>query len=99
MRLRPCSWVTTIFANLVGRSLVSAITQTPACGPLGPVTRPPISLSPTLESCCANPGNDQTTSSNNDAYKRIFTDASPQDDCTAVYVDAPLDGHYRCSNI
>src|SRR6266508_4798581 len=29
--------------NLVGRSLVSAITQTPASGPLAPVTTPPMS--------------------------------------------------------
>ena len=33
----------TILANLVGSSVVSAITQTPASGPLGPVTVPPIS--------------------------------------------------------
>src|SRR5262249_54053146 len=37
------SSVTTIFANFVVRSLVSAITQTPASGPLAPVTTPPIS--------------------------------------------------------
>ena len=30
-------------ANRVGRSVVSAITQTPASGPLGPVTTPPMS--------------------------------------------------------
>ena len=35
-------------ANLVGRSVVSAITQTPASGPLGPLTTPPISVSPTV---------------------------------------------------
>jgi hypothetical protein len=35
--------VTTIFANLVGRSVVSAITQTPASGPLALVTTPPMS--------------------------------------------------------
>src|SRR5687768_4701471 len=29
--------------NFVGRSVVSAITQTPASGPLGPVTTPPMS--------------------------------------------------------
>src|SRR6476659_3863088 len=32
-------------ANLVGRSVVSAITHTPASGPLDPVTVPPMSLS------------------------------------------------------
>jgi len=35
--------VTTIFAKRVPRSLVSAITQTPASGPDGPVTVPPMS--------------------------------------------------------
>jgi hypothetical protein len=35
--------VATILTNFVGRSLVSAITQTPASGPLGPVTTPPMS--------------------------------------------------------
>src|SRR5207247_6791822 len=34
---------TTILTNLVGRSLVSAITHTPASGPFGPVTTPPMS--------------------------------------------------------
>src|SRR5438094_7996739 len=32
--------------NLVGRSCVSAITQTPASGPLGPVTTPAMSAAP-----------------------------------------------------
>src|SRR5580765_7315014 len=31
-------------ANLVGRSVVSAMTHTPASGPLGPVTTPPMAL-------------------------------------------------------
>src|SRR2546422_64919 len=44
MRYRPRSSVTTIFANLVGRSLVSAITQTPASGPFALVTTPARSL-------------------------------------------------------
>src|SRR5262249_44816414 len=35
----------------VGKSLVSAITQTPASGPFAPVTTPPISSALT---CCAN---------------------------------------------
>src|SRR5581483_2796658 len=42
-------------ANLVGRSVVSAITQTPASGPLAPLTTPPMSFSPTLSDaarCC-----------------------------------------------
>ena len=39
--------MTTILAYLVGRSVVSAMTQTPASGPLAPVTLPPMSLSPT----------------------------------------------------
>src|SRR5215472_11113073 len=57
MTYRPRSSVTTIFANLVGRSVVSAITQTPASGPFGPLTTPPRSLSPTVTPagavCCA----------------------------------------------
>jgi hypothetical protein len=40
MRYRPRSSVTTIFTNGVGKSVVSAITQTPASGPEGPVTVP-----------------------------------------------------------
>src|SRR6267154_1750538 len=43
MRKRPRSSVTTSLANFVGRSVVSAIPQTPASGPLGPVTTPPMS--------------------------------------------------------
>jgi hypothetical protein len=35
--------VTTLFPYFVGRSVVSAMTQTPASGPLGPVTTPPMS--------------------------------------------------------
>src|SRR5687767_15945260 len=40
---RPRSSVTTIFANFVGRSDVSAITHTPASGPFAPVTTPSMS--------------------------------------------------------
>jgi hypothetical protein len=40
--------VTTILANFVGKSVVSAITQTPASGPFDPLTVPPISLAETL---------------------------------------------------
>src|SRR6185312_7282783 len=47
MTKRPRSSVTTILTNLVGRSVVSAITQTPASGPLGLVTNPPSSALPT----------------------------------------------------
>ncbi len=36
--------MTTILRYLVGRSVVSAITQTPASGPLALVTTPPMSL-------------------------------------------------------
>src|SRR5258707_173643 len=48
MTYRPRSSVTTILANLVGRSVVSAITQTPASGPVLPVTTPPRSVAPTV---------------------------------------------------
>src|SRR5882672_10913267 len=48
IRKRPRSSVATSLANFVGRSVVSAITQTPASGPLGPVTTPPMSFAPTL---------------------------------------------------
>jgi hypothetical protein len=50
--------VTTIFANFVGRSVVSAITHTPASGPFELVTTPPMSsesiatVAPFL--CCAS---------------------------------------------
>src|SRR3954451_20116739 len=46
-------------ANLVGRSVVSAITQRPPSGPFPPLTRPPMSLSPILTDvaccCCCAP--------------------------------------------
>src|SRR5215813_6920838 len=55
MRYRPWSSVTTVLLILVGRSVVSAITHTPASGPFGPRTTPPISVAPTLTvaGCCA----------------------------------------------
>src|SRR6266704_2907558 len=58
MTYRPRSSVTTILANFVGRSVVSAITHTPASGPLGPLTTPPRSPAPTRIAgsvvCCAS---------------------------------------------
>src|SRR6476661_4346313 len=53
MRYRPWSSVTTIRANFVGRSVVSAITQTPASGPFELVTTPPISVARTSTLCWA----------------------------------------------
>src|SRR5258706_15869601 len=53
MTNRPLSSVTTILAYLVGSSVVSAITQTPASGPCAPVTVPPISLAPTETAPCS----------------------------------------------
>ncbi len=55
MRYRPRSSVTTILRNLVGSSVVSAITHTPASGPFALVTTPPMSVGPTetwLASSC-----------------------------------------------
>src|SRR5262245_54072867 len=43
MAYRPLSSVTTILVYFVGRSFVSAITQTPASGPFGPATTPVMS--------------------------------------------------------
>ena len=40
-------------ANLVGRSAVSAMTQTPASGPFGPVTTPPMSSASMATACAA----------------------------------------------
>jgi hypothetical protein len=40
--------VTTILRSGVGSSVVSAITQTPASGPFGPVTTPPMSSASVL---------------------------------------------------
>src|SRR5215471_11477989 len=45
-RKRPRSSVTTILTNFVGRSVVSAITHTPASGPFALVTTPPRSSLP-----------------------------------------------------
>src|SRR4029077_19031649 len=45
MTFRPWSSVTTERDILVGRSVVSAMTHTPASGPFAPVTTPPISSS------------------------------------------------------
>src|ERR1700730_6564088 len=58
MRYRPLSSVTTILPNLVGRSVVSAITQTPASGPRELVTTParsalPIGIVLAGLRCCA----------------------------------------------
>src|SRR5689334_22698672 len=50
MTYRPRSSVTTILAYFVGRSCVSAMTQTPASGPFGLATVP--SIAPV----CAQPG-------------------------------------------
>src|SRR5436189_4210561 len=52
MRKRPRSSVTTSLANFVGRSLVSAMTQTPASGPFAPVTTPAMSFAPALPVPC-----------------------------------------------
>src|SRR5215471_17272279 len=43
MRYRPRSSVITILAKRVGRSIVSAMTQTPASGPFALETMPPMS--------------------------------------------------------
>src|SRR6516164_266071 len=42
-------------ANFVGRSVVSAMTQTPASGPFELVTTPPMSVLPTLTFCAWDP--------------------------------------------
>src|SRR5689334_6617390 len=57
MTKRPLSSVTTIFAKPVGSSAVSAITHTPASGPLGPVTVPLIDCAwaPSAMKSVANP--------------------------------------------
>ena len=77
--IRPSSSVTTILANSVGRSLVSAITQTPASGPLAPVTTPPIALAPTwmaasVAATCADAGRParSSTSANGIAPRALF---------------------------
>src|SRR5574338_1143206 len=44
MRNRPFSSVMTIFAYFVGRSSVSAMTQTPACGFAGPRRATPFTM-------------------------------------------------------
>src|SRR5919206_79704 len=55
MTKRPRSSVTTIFANFVGRSVVSAMTHTPASGPFGLVTTPPRSVEPIVTSGTRGP--------------------------------------------
>jgi hypothetical protein len=55
MTKRPCASVTTIRANFVGSSVVSAITQTPASGPLALFTTPPMSSS-SIAGACASAG-------------------------------------------
>ncbi len=57
--------MTTIFTNLVGRSVVSAITQTPGSGPFALVTTPPMSSLPIetaspVDCCAFNPPSDAT---------------------------------------
>src|SRR5205823_5156400 len=46
--------------NFVGRSVVSAITQTPASGPFAPVTTPPMSSLSMATAVCARNGAGQT---------------------------------------
>src|SRR5262249_58228537 len=49
------------FGKLGGESLVSAITETPASGPAGPVTTPPRSLSPMSIAMPASSAREDTT--------------------------------------
>src|SRR6185312_15052050 len=76
MTERPLSSVTTILAYLVGRSPVSAITQTPASGPFDPVTTPPISVAPMLTAgCCARAGSmaNAATAADSIALRQMFS--------------------------
>src|SRR5262245_39903946 len=67
MTYRPWSSVTTTLANFVGSSVVSAITHTPASGPDGPRTTPPMSsLSMATAACWAIAG-DETEAGNTPA--------------------------------
>src|SRR6516162_375888 len=81
-------------AKRVGRSLVSAITQTPASGPFGPVTTPPISVAPILtpggacwaDSCAGAAASKAAASTIGAAFRRNLP--------LILMVNAPL---HRCS--
>ena len=76
MRKRPESSVTTMRTNFVGRSEVSAMTQTPASGPAGPVTAPPMSSAPTCTKNCLD-GSAAATSATNTAVTVAVRGVSP----------------------
>src|SRR6266568_562486 len=80
MRYRPRSSVTTILMNRVGRSVVSAITQTPASGPFALVTTPPISLLPMSTAALVRcgvliPGGDAANNTSIPSASRATNDA------------------------
>src|ERR1019366_4197825 len=67
---RPRSSVTTILRNLVPKSVVSAITHTPASGPFELVTTPPILSGPTFRLVDSDWGAERPLG---DASKRVIT--------------------------
>src|SRR5262245_28414473 len=71
--------------NRTGRSRVSAITQTPACGPPGPPTTPPMSsgsMATEAACCCARGAMNNTRPMASDASARVRMD---------VFMNALLD--------
>src|SRR3954463_15025668 len=99
----PRSSVTTILTNFVGSSVVSAITQTPASGPLGPVTTPPRSsgstwTAPSPAACSARVCAIATTSiaassaaTNPDPKTRFVFMARSPVDCRTLPEHRPYD--------
>src|ERR1700675_4160414 len=67
---------------LVGKSLVSAITQTPASGPFAPVTTPPISSALTWAAGCALAP--VGTAMNNEVPKRLAANVLRYDLCVML---------------
>src|SRR5262245_66548357 len=71
-------------ANLVGNSVVSAITQTPASGPLGPRTTPPISSASIATVAGAVPWAPSSTGAANSAAKPIA--ATVLRNCAVLFI-------------
>src|SRR5258708_4863079 len=90
MTYRPRSSVTTILANLVGSSAVSAMTQTPASGPFGPVTTPPRSAAP-IVTAAAGRGCALSTAEANIRHAAMAITATAGRGLRLVFISSPSD--------
>src|SRR5262249_44168968 len=90
IKYRPRSSVTTILANFVGRSDVSAMTHTPASGPFAPATTPPMSLAPTCGGSAAGCASSRTCQAVSTPTMAIATASLTCLDSVVVFIAAIL---------